>query len=156
MIIICSCVFSVNCLEFWHALPQSSGNWTPIKKHKNAPPPSVQFGMSSTAKGGACDLAWPIRWQIPPHLEVVQDEHLRELVQAKWILCLDGEWLGEMFSGAGTAGSPPISSPTTDSCQQSPAPSLEAESALLAFSSSFAVSCGHVTSPSRDLREHLL
>ena len=57
---------------------------------------------------GACDLAWPIRWQVPPHPEVVQDEHIRKLVQAKWILCLDGKWPGEMFSGAGTAEVHPL------------------------------------------------
>ena len=47
-----------------------------------------------------------------------------------------------MFSRASTAGSPPSSSPTPYSSQQSPAPNPEAENVLLAFPSSFAASCG--------------
>ena len=69
----------------------------------------------------------------------------QELVQVDWLLSLEGEWAGEMFSRAGTAGSPPSSSPTPYSSQQSPAPNLEAENVLLAFPSSFAASCGHRT-----------
>lgn len=55
----------------------------------------------------------------------------QELVQVEWLLSLEEKWAGEMFSRAGTAGSPPSSSPSLFQPAK-PSFSLEAENVLLA------------------------